>query len=240
MDEWRRGVNLSRAAELLAPDAWKEFNQTYIPLMIIGDPESEHRHSRALKARVIFQEAVVAPLRDGSLQLRTLHPQGDPQAQWKPLSPDVFETLEPHELDFHKSSVKLPNGHVLPAKVFLPEPVAKSSAIARAQAAPGEIASADTVSGSSDGSGKTDFSPKLGRPSRTPQIAAAMTDLLQEEKIDFSAPQIRAIQLVRARVMDAAGNNDESGLGVEAIRRVIAPKFRAEKYKKFKASKTLK
>ena len=100
IDEWRNGVQLDRAAELLVRDSWMKFKETYTPLLVIGDPISERHHSEALVALKKVREALWSALTSRQLELRTLHPPDDPSAKWALVSPDVFRAIEKATVDF--------------------------------------------------------------------------------------------------------------------------------------------
>ena len=88
--EWREGVTPNRAAQILAPEAYADFKATYIPLIVIGDPESEGRRDRADAAGEKIMQALNTPLKDGQLELRQLYPPNEPGAKWTEISRDVL------------------------------------------------------------------------------------------------------------------------------------------------------
>jgi hypothetical protein len=103
--DWRYGVSLCRAAELLAPEAWATYRTKSIPIMIIGDPASEQDFIAGKDAEEAVKAALLDQIRNGRLELRVLHPAGNPEATWTRLSPCIVNSLSVEDLDLEGSTV---------------------------------------------------------------------------------------------------------------------------------------
>ncbi len=119
IDEWRRGVPLSRAAELLAPESWSLYRQNYDHMFVIGDPVREQRNHRASKARIDVKMCLISHFVDSALELRTLRPPGDPAAKWTSLSSDVVEAMFHETVDIEASTIQMPSRGEVVVRAFL-------------------------------------------------------------------------------------------------------------------------
>ena len=117
--DWRNGVSLCRAAELLAPEAWATYRTESIPIMIIGDPASEQDFIAGKDAEEAVKAALLDQIRNGHLELRVLHPAGNPEATWTRLSPSIVNSLSVEHLDLEESRVRLQDEHEWSVRTFL-------------------------------------------------------------------------------------------------------------------------
>ena len=127
LPEWRGGVTLSRAAELLDPDTWSEFTGADALLKHETDPktgqlvglEMKFPDKDALKARL--WESILASVNAGRLELWALHPPGDPRARWEPFSHEVSDELTIENVNLHKSSVTFEGQQPIKVRLFRPD-----------------------------------------------------------------------------------------------------------------------
>lgn len=134
-DEWQKGVTLNRTAELLGPDAWA-VSKTYIPLVVLGDPKSESRHFRALEALETLRKVLYSRLIESVLELRVLHPPGEPGAKWTSVSRDVLEAIKLETIDFEMSTIEIRNGQPVEVRVFQSRSEAIGTEVAEASITP--------------------------------------------------------------------------------------------------------
>ena len=89
------------------------------------------------------------------------------------------------------------------------------------------VVPAETAAGElSSDVGDKGASPKMGRPSRKPEIEPAWCRLLKAGEFDFDEPKARAVKAVRVEILKTS--KDRRGLGNGAIMNVISPLFDAE------------
>ena len=93
--EWLSGLSLHRATELLAPEAWAEYRNKYIPMFLLEDPASVRAFEEGKLAESNAQHALLNLVRSGCIELRTLHPRANPRGKWVRLSSDIVSALGP-------------------------------------------------------------------------------------------------------------------------------------------------
>lgn len=135
-DEWEKGVTLDRAAELLDPDV-RAVAKTHVPFLVIGDPKSESHHSRTWKALETLRQVLHSRLIESVLELRVLHPPGEPGAKWTSVSRDVLEAIKLETIDFEMSTVEIRNGQPVEVRVFRSGSEAIGTGVADANIIPG-------------------------------------------------------------------------------------------------------
>ncbi len=126
--ELKNGVSLRRAAELLAPEAWASWCENHVPLLILGDPESERQREVADAARREVAQLMLRLAREGRIALKTLDPPGSPTAQWVSLSFDLLGALDDSDLSLDDSRACLPDGPELQIRVFHPAGIESAAA----------------------------------------------------------------------------------------------------------------
>lgn len=77
--------------------------------------------------------------------------------------------------------------------------------------------------------GRSAATRRPGRPSRRHEILSAYEHLTTNNVVSFEKPVATAIEQVRVEVKRRSHSNSEKGLGNEAIRKVIGPRFESEK-----------
>jgi hypothetical protein len=126
--DWLNGLPLHRAIELLAPEAWAEYRSKYIPMFIIGDPESVRAFEEGKQAESNAQDALLDLVRSGRIELRTLHPRANPEGKWIRLSSDIVSGLTAPDVDLEHSTVRSPDGSTCSVRAFLPRQQAAEGA----------------------------------------------------------------------------------------------------------------
>lgn len=122
------GLPLDRAVELLAPEAWLEYQSKYMPVAFLGNPESIRAFEAGKLAQSRAQGALLDLVRGGRIELRTLHPHASPEAKWTGLSPDISEALTANDVNLESSTVQSPDGHTWPVRAFVPSELASAGA----------------------------------------------------------------------------------------------------------------
>lgn len=90
LKEWREGVSINRAADLLCPEAVDLYEREAFTLGS-GDPVTIGPSKRAYAAAREIMETIEELLHAGELVLETLHPPDDPQGKYVQVSMDVLK-----------------------------------------------------------------------------------------------------------------------------------------------------
>jgi hypothetical protein len=114
--DWLNGLPLHRAIELLAPEAWAEYRNKYIPMFFLEDPAS--REGKLAESNA--QDALLDLVRSRRIELRTLHPPSSPEGKWVGFSPDIVGALTAADIDLEHSTIRLPDGSTCSVRAFLP------------------------------------------------------------------------------------------------------------------------
>ena len=118
--EWLSGLSLHRATELLAPEAWAEYRNKYIPMFLLEDPASVRAFEEGKLAESNAQHALLNLVRSGCIELRTLHPPASPEGKWVRFSPDIIRALTAADVDLEYSTIRSPDGSTCSVRAFLP------------------------------------------------------------------------------------------------------------------------
>ena len=119
------------------------------------------------------------------LELRILHPPGEPAAKWTPVSLDVLETIKLETIEFQRSTVEILKGQPVEVRVFRSGSEAIGTGVADADITPGAY----------------EASPKIPIYTRVSDVWTALPDEVRNRTAQRGGKKAIA-QLIHQRMPD--------------------------------------